>query len=82
MRIKVRWILVRLDFEESLRHMDESASSSGTVINHPGKGPSPNVSLDDQFPSKKEIFFCIHDDHCRNFGVGAYGEAQDIQGLF
>ena len=93
-RIKNRWLLVRLDFESSSsrpsrtdnnRDASTAASKRFRVRDEANLMDLENLSTGEQenvFPSRKEIFFALHKNHVENFGEGACGEAQYIQGSF
>lgn len=71
-RLKTRWILLRLDFPSDVGFRKQTKEGGNNNLK----------ALDGQFPSRKEVFIAINNNHIENFGVAGTGEAQDIQVRF
>ena len=73
-RHKVRWMIVRLDFEEDIRSSPNKTSASSKEVDG---GDSHSEAL---FPTKPEIYATLKSHLIQCFGVVAEAAAMDLQG--
>ena len=74
-RHKVRWMIVRLDFEEDIRSSPKNKTTSASSKDDDGDSDSEAL-----FPTKPEVYATLKSHLIQCFGVVAEAAAMDLQG--
>lgn len=97
-RVKTRWILARIDFDRHMGRATTTTTNNNKdneqyrrhitnipeleINHHNNHHPNKPGSLSLFFPSRKEVFFLLHENHILNFGLSVSAEAEQIHVRF